>query len=138
MAIYHCSTKPLARSSGRSAVAAAAYRSGDRLVDARQGLEHDYTRRSGVVHSELVLPEGAGTWSRAELWNAAEQAEKRKDARTAREWEIALPSELSAEERAALGIPETLVRYSVGIEDVDDLIEDLERALSWTHEHGTP
>jgi hypothetical protein len=70
MAIYHCSTKPLARSPGRSALASAAYRSGDRLVDERQGLEHDYTRRSGVVHSELVLPEGAGTWSRAELWNA--------------------------------------------------------------------
>ena len=60
MAIYHCSTKPLARSSGRSAVAAAAYRSGDCLVDERQGLEHDYTRRSGVLHTELVLPEGAG------------------------------------------------------------------------------
>ena len=104
MAIYHCSTKPLARSSGRSAVAAAAYRSGDRLVDERQGLEHDYTRRSGVVHSELVLPEGAGAWSRAELWNAAEQAEKRKDARTAREWEIALPSELSAGERRELAV----------------------------------
>ena len=104
MAIYHCSTKPLARSSGRSAVAAAAYRSGDRLVDERQGLEHDYTRRRGVVHSELVLPEGAGAWSRAELWNAAEQAEKRKDARTAREWEIALPSELSAEERRELAV----------------------------------
>ena len=82
MAIYHCSTKPLARSSGRSAVAAAAYRSGDCLIDARQGLEHDYTRCSGVLHTELVLPEGAGEWSRAELWNAAEKAEKRKDART--------------------------------------------------------
>jgi hypothetical protein len=104
MAIYHCSTKPLARSSGRSAVAAAAYRSGDRLVDERQGLEHDYTRRNGVVHSELVLPEGVGAWSRAELWNAAEQAEKRKDARTAREWEIALPTELSADDRRELAV----------------------------------
>lgn len=104
MAIYHCSTKPLARSSGRSAVAAAAYRSGDRLVDDRQGIEHDYTRRSGVVHSEMVLPEGAGAWSRAELWNAAEEAEKRKDARTAREWEIALPCELSADERRELAV----------------------------------
>lgn len=104
MAIYHCSTKPLARSSGRSAVAAAAYRSGDRLVDERQGLEHDYTRRSGVIATELVLPEGAGAWSRAELWNAAEQVEKRKDARTAREWEIALPTELSAEERRQVAV----------------------------------
>jgi hypothetical protein len=104
MAIYHCSTKPLARSSGRSAVAAAAYRSGDRLVDERQGIEHDYTRRSGVVYSELVLPEGAGGWSRTQLWNAAEQAEKRKDARTAREWEIALPSELNTEQRRELAV----------------------------------
>jgi hypothetical protein len=104
VAIYHCSTKPLARSSGRSAVAAAAYRSGDRLVDERQGLEHDYTRRSGVVHTELVLPEGAGEWSRAELWNAAEKAEKRKDARTAREWEVALPEELGAVERRELAV----------------------------------
>jgi ATP-dependent exoDNAse (exonuclease V) alpha subunit len=104
MAIYHCSTKPLARSSGRSAVAAAAYRSGDRLVDQRQGIEHDYTRRSGVVHTELVLPDGAGEWRRAELWNAAEEAEKRKDARTAREWEIALPSELDTEARRELAV----------------------------------
>lgn len=104
MAIYHCSTKPLARSSGRSAVAAAAYRSGDCLVDERQGLEHDYTRRAGVVHTELVFPEGAGEWSRAELWNAAEQAEKRKDARTAREWEVALPDELGQEERRELAV----------------------------------
>ena len=94
MAIYHCSTKPLARSSGRSAVAAIAYRAGVCLRDERQGIEHDYTRRHGVVHTELVLPEGAGEWSRAGLWNAAEQVEKRKDARTAREWEVALPDEL--------------------------------------------
>jgi MobA/MobL family len=104
VAIYHCSTKPLARSSGRSAVAAAAYRSGDCLVDERQGLEHDYTRRSGVLHTELVLPEGAGEWSRAELWNAAEKAEKRKDARTAREWEVALPYELGEAERRELAV----------------------------------
>ena len=90
---HHCSTKPLARSSGRSAVAAAAYRSGDGLVDEWQGLEHDCTRRNGVLHSQVVLPEQAGEWSRAELWNAAEKREKRKDARTAREWELALPDE---------------------------------------------
>ena len=104
MAIYHCATKPLARSSGRSAVAAAAYRSGDCLVDERQGIEHDYTRRSGVEYTELVLPEGAGEWTRATLWNAAEMAEKRKDARTAREWEIALPAELSAAQRQELAV----------------------------------
>ena len=104
MAIYHCATKPLARSSGRSAVAAAAYRAGACLVDERQGVEHDYTRRRGVAHTELVLPEGAGDWTRAELWNAAEKAEKRKDGRTAREWEIAMPDELDTGERQALAV----------------------------------
>jgi len=104
MAIYHCSTKPLSRSSGRSSVAAAAYRSGDCLLDERQGLEHDYTRRSGVDHSELILPDDAGDWTRSELWNAAEEAEKRKDGRTAREWEVALPDELSAEKRRELAV----------------------------------
>ncbi len=110
MAIYHCATKPLARSSGRSAVAAAAYRSADCLLDERQGIEHDYTRRAGVEYTELVLPEGAGEWSRAALWNAAEMAEKRKDARTAREWEIALPAELGAAQRRELA-----VRFAQGL-----------------------
>ncbi len=104
MAIYHCSTKPLSRSSGRSSVAAAAYRAGDCLLDERQGIEHDYTRRSGVLYSELVLPDDAGEWNRSELWNAAEEAEKRKDGRTAREWEVALPDELSVEERRELAV----------------------------------
>lgn len=85
-------------------MAAAAYRSGDCLLDERQGLEHDYTRRSGVVYSELVLPDGAGEWTRSEIWNAAEEAEKRKDGRTAREWEIALPDELNNEERRELAV----------------------------------
>jgi len=104
VAIYHCATKPLGRSSGRSAVAAAAYRAGACLKDERQGIEHDYTRRHGVLHTELVLPEGAGAWSRAELWNAAEMVEKRKDGRTAREWEIALPDELDAGARQELAV----------------------------------
>jgi hypothetical protein len=104
VAIYHCVTKPLSRSTGRSAVAAAAYRAGACLCDQRQGIQHDYTRRSGVVHAELVLPDGAGAWTRDALWNAAEKAEKRKDSRTAREWEVALPAELIAEERQALAV----------------------------------
>lgn len=104
MAIYHLSTKPISRSSGRSAVAAAAYRSGSCLVDQRQGITHDYERRSGVEHEQLVVPEGAGSWTRQDLWNAAESAEKRKDARTAREWELALPEELSAPQRQELVI----------------------------------
>ncbi len=95
MAIYHCSTKPISRSAGRSAVAAAAYRTATRLRDERQGIEHNYAQRSGVESTELVLPRNAGRpWNREQLWNAAETAEKRKDARTAREWEVALPAEL--------------------------------------------
>ena len=98
MAIYHLSMKPLTRASGRSAVAAAAYRAAERLENERDGLVHDYTKRSGVEHAEIVLPAGAeAEWARdrSALWNAAEAAEKRKDARVAREIEVALPHELS-------------------------------------------
>lgn len=106
MAIFHLTTKPLSRSSGRSAVAAAAYRTGTVLTDMRQGLTHDYERRFGVEHEELVLPEGADPvyWSRQQLWNAAEFAEVRKDGRTAREWQLALPDELDKQERQALAV----------------------------------
>ncbi|MFT4075715.1 MAG: Ti-type conjugative transfer relaxase TraA [Asticcacaulis sp.] len=105
MAIYHLSMKPIARGSGRSAVAAAAYRSGERLVNERDGLVHDFTRKGGIEHKEIVLPDGADAeWAkeRSALWNAAEFAERRKDARVAREFEIALPHELTAEERLEL------------------------------------
>ena len=102
LAIYHCSMKPIARASGRSAVASAAYRAGVCLTNERDGITHDFTRRDGVEHSEIVLPEGVSAeWAldRSALWNAAELAEKRKDARVAREFEIALPHELSQDER---------------------------------------
>ncbi|NSY70311.1 Ti-type conjugative transfer relaxase TraA [Agrobacterium tumefaciens] len=102
MAIYHLSTKPVSRSSGRSAVASAAYRCAVLLVNQRDGLVHDFTRKEGVEHSEIVLPQGVSAdWAldRSKLWNAAEFAEKRKDARVAREFEIALPHELSPEGR---------------------------------------
>ena len=101
MAIYHASTKPIARSAGRSAVAAAAYRAGVELVDARTGLVHDYTRKGGVLHTEILTPDGTGA-ERNALWDAAEAAEKRKDARTAREWIVALPAELDAGQRCDL------------------------------------
>jgi Ti-type conjugative transfer relaxase TraA len=100
--------KPVSRASGRSAVASIAYRAGEKLTNERDGITHDYTAKQGVEHAEIVLPEpGAGTigvnadWARdrSTLWNAAEFAEKRKDARVAREFEVALPHELSAEER---------------------------------------
>ena len=105
MAIYHLSMKPIGRASGRSSVAAAAYRAGECLTNERDGLTHDFTRRDGVAHAEIVIAEGSGAeWAkdRSALWNAAEAAESRKDARVAREFEVALPHELSAEQRLAL------------------------------------
>ena len=79
-----------------------AYRAGEKLTNERDGITHDYTAKQGVEHAEIVLPEGVNAdWARdrSELWNAAEFAENRKDARVAREFEVALPHELSAEER---------------------------------------
>lgn len=102
MAIYHLSMKPVSRAKGRSAVASMAYRAREKLANERDGITHDYTAKQGVEHAEIVLPEGVNAdWARdrSDLWNAAEFAEKRKDARVAREFEIALPHELSAEQR---------------------------------------
>jgi ATP-dependent exoDNAse (exonuclease V) alpha subunit len=79
-----------------------AYRAGEKLTNERDGITHDYTAKQGVEHAEIVLPEGVSAdWARdrSDLWNAAEFAEKRKDARVAREFEIALPHELSPEQR---------------------------------------
>lgn len=103
MAIYHLSVKSVSRSEGRSVVAAAAYRAGQELRDERQGLTHDYTRKQGVEASFILRPPGA-TWikDRNTLWNAAEAAEKRKDAKTGREYELALPVELDAPARRKL------------------------------------
>jgi len=101
MAIYHCSVKLIGRSSGRSSVAAAAYRAGEKIKNERDGVIHSYTKKSGIIYSEILLPERAPQEykSRAVLWNAVEQAEKRKDAQTAREIEIALPIELTQSEQ---------------------------------------
>lgn len=106
MAIYHLSVKTISRSAGRSATAAAAYRAGVEIMDTRTGEVHDYRRKGGVEHSELVLPLDAPDWARdrAALWNAAEVAEVRKNSTVAREFEIALPSELSGEARRTLAV----------------------------------
>ena len=106
MAIYHLSVKAISRSAGRSATAAAAYRAGCKIADERTGEIHDYTRKRGVESADLVLPDGAPEWAshRPRLWNAAELAEKRKDACVAREFEVALPSELSPAERRRLAV----------------------------------
>jgi len=117
LAIYHLSVKSISRSAGRSVVAAAAYRAGQELTDERQGLTHDYTRKQGVEDAFIVAPDGAD-WAqdRNALWNAAEAAEKRKDAKTGREYELALPAELDAGARAALArdfARELVDRYGV-------------------------
>ena len=106
MAIYHLSVKTISRSAGRSATAAAAYRAGVEIADERTGEVHDYRRKGGVDSAELVLPAGAPEWAadRAALWNAAEQAETRKNSTVAREFEIALPAELSPDERQRLAL----------------------------------
>lgn len=104
MAIFHLSVKTISRSAGRSATAAAAYRAGVEITDERTGEVHDYRRKGGVESRELFLPDGAPEWAtdRAKLWNAAEQSEKRKNSTVAREFVVALPSELSAEQREKL------------------------------------
>ncbi len=104
MATYHLSAKTISRSHGRSATAAAAYRSGARIADERTGVLHDYRRRRGVEAAFLLLPANAPDWARdrARLWNAAEQAETRKNSTVAREFEIALPAELDTEARQRL------------------------------------
>src|SRR3546814_639974 len=106
MASFHLAVKTIGRSAGRSATAAAAYRAGVEITDERTGLVHDYTRKQGVEHSELMLPTDAPEWAadRERLWNAAELAETRKNATVAREYEIALPVELSADERRELAL----------------------------------
>lgn len=104
MAIFHLNTNAISRSSGRSAVAAAAYRSGTELADARQGAVWDYSRKGGIISAEIVTPDGVPVPDREQLWNAAEAAEKRKDARTAREWRVALPHELTEQQRYELAM----------------------------------
>ena len=104
MAIYHLTAKMVKRSEGRNAVAAAAYRSGSLLYDEATGITHDYTRKVGVEHTEILAPDEAPAWvfDRGRLWNAVEAAETRKDAQVAREIEVGLPVELSRSEQVAL------------------------------------
>lgn len=123
MAIFHLSVKTVSRAAGRSAVAAAAYRSGEKLYDERCGLEHDYTRKGGVERGAgqfILAPEGAD-WAqdRSALWNGAERSEVRKNATVAREYELALPAELGARERAQLVRDfggELVARYGVAVD----------------------
>lgn len=93
MAIYHLSTKPISRSSGRSAVASIAYRAGIAITDERLGKTYDYTKRHGVLWTGLATPNDVKV-DRNELWNLAEKSENRSNSRTAREIVINIPHEL--------------------------------------------
>ena len=96
MAIYHMEAKVVSRGSGRSAVAASAYMSCSRMYNDYDGIQHDYTRKHGLIYQEVMLPPMAPPdWKdREQLWNAVEAAEKTKDSRLAREFVVALPIEL--------------------------------------------
>ena len=106
MAIFIASTKSISRGSGQSAVASASYRAGVELEDKRYGKTHDYSKKHGVMSADIILPlalaDAKATVDRSELWNKAESAEKRRDARVAREWLVNLPHELNEQERKEL------------------------------------
>ena len=99
MAIYHCSIKIIGRSKGKSVIAAAAYRAGEKLYDRETGLIHDFTRKGGVVHREILLPDHAPKeyLDRQTLWESVTKVEKKSNAQFAREIELALPVEFSRE-----------------------------------------
>lgn len=104
MAIYHCSVKLVSRGKGGNSVASSAYRSGEYMLDERTGVEHDYTKKSGIDHTEIILPAHSPEHfsSRSVLWNEVERIEKRKDAQLCREVELALPRELSNDQKIKL------------------------------------
>ena len=97
MAIYHLNAKVISRSNGQSATEAAAYRAAEKIYDERTGETFNYTRKKGVYATEILTPHNAPDWmlDRSKLWNAAELFEKRSNSRTAREFDIALPTELT-------------------------------------------
>ncbi len=104
MAIYHCSVKIIGRSKGKSVIAAAAYRAGEKLYDRETGLTHDFTRKGGVVHREILLPDHAPEeyLDRRMLWESVTKVEKKSNAQFAREVEVALPVEFSRELQLAV------------------------------------
>ena len=104
MAIYHLEAKVISRGGGRSAGAASAYMSCSRIYNDYDGIQHDYTRKQGLVYEQVLLPpQVLPEWkNRSVLWNAVEETEKTKDSRLAREFVVALPTELSTEENISL------------------------------------
>ena len=125
MPLYHIAIKSVKRSVGQTATGAAAYRSGERILDERTGKTYNHSARKDVTHTEIFLPSQFGDapmdWARdrTRLWNTAEAVEKRRNSRVAREFEVALPSELSVERRLALArnfAREISDRYGVAVD----------------------
>ena len=106
MAIFHMSAQTITRSKGHSSVAAAAYRHGEKLMDEHTGEIHDYSKKKGISESVILIPESADRnfLKPTYLWNTIEKSEKRKDAQLAREFNIALPVEMTDEQKKALAI----------------------------------
>ena len=104
MAIYHLCIKIISRGKGKSAVAASAYRSGEKIKNEYDGIVHDFTRKGGIAHTEILLPQNAPQEfsDRGTLWNSVEKIEKSKNSQLAREIEIALPKELDREKQIEL------------------------------------
>lgn len=127
MAIFQLRITPVARRSGRTATAAAAYRAGERIRDERTGALFNHAKREDVLHKEIFLPskldlpDAGMEWARdrSTLWNAAEKAEQRSDSRVAREYQVALPAELSPNQRVSLARAfsrEVADRYNVAVD----------------------
>jgi len=127
MAIFRLQIEPVTRGTGRTATAAAAYRAGERIRDERTGALYNHSKRDDVLHKEIFVPSaldgpnGGMEWARdrSRLWNAAEKAETRSNSRVAREYQVALPPELSAEQRVALARTfsrEIADRYHVAVD----------------------
>jgi len=123
--MFHLQISTIGRGTGRRATAAAAYRAGERIRDERSGELHNYSRRRDVLHTEIFLPrqfdasEVAWARNRERLWNAVEHVEKRHNAKVAREYQVTLPSELSAAQRVALARAfsrEIAERYKVAVD----------------------
>ncbi|GAB7568691.1 MobQ family relaxase [Gemella massiliensis] len=104
MAIYHLSIKIISRGKGKSAAAASAYRSGEKIKNEYDGVVHDFTRKGGIAHTEILLPQNTPQEfsDRGTLWNSVEKIEKSKNSQLAREIEISLPKELDREKQIEL------------------------------------
>ena len=132
MAIYHMQAKVVSRGSGRSAVAASAYMSCSRMYNDYDGIQHDYTRKHGLIYQEVMLPPMAPSeWNdREQLWNAVEETEKTKDSRLAREFVVALPVELNKDTQIMVRLISTWHRI---IMKQLSATQTLMRQMRWYH-----